>query len=524
MGQLYRPRGRLHGLYVQFVNGGPPVRMAQDAELPLQNRTIVGGIDVLPDGSGIAVAGRPRPVGLWQVPGIWIVPAPTGGPPRLLSERYASVRWSPDGQQIAAIIANPLVGDAVAVAAADGQNERIIVPAARGLHLHQVAWGHDGRYVYYSRTLEANHARGDVYRAPVAGGAPEVVVQTQGTAMFPAPTPDGRALIYAGDQAGHGLNIWWRPLDGSPERRLTTGAGEFTEPFISRNGRHLVMLARRRRGQLVRINTREASTAFEPLTVGGDVDSDPSVCGGTGRIIRTSIRSGRRQIWSTAADGRSPVPITSGSNDDRRPAVSADCRQVAFVSTRNGRRGIWVVAAEGGTPRSIVQTDVIDYVSWAPDNQRIVYAAAGTEKVSLWIVTADGGAPIQVPGGQSARTGARSPVGEQIAFVRLIDNKPFVQVVSPDGTSVRSPIAIDPVSLPTAMAWSPDGTRLGLVNLPGRSAAEAWVLDMTTGQLRKIADWPAPAELEGIAWTPDGRSLVIGRSEADSEVLLMELK
>ena len=47
------------------------------------------------------------------------------------------------------------------------------------------------------------------------------------------------------------------------------------------------------------------------------------------------------------------------------------------------------------------------------------------------------------------------------------------------------------------MAWSPDGTRLGLVNLPGRAAAEVWVLEMATGQLRKIADWPAPAEFEG---------------------------
>ena len=214
--------------------------------------------------------------------------------------------------------------------------------------------------------------------------------------MFPALTPDGRALIYAGDHAGHGLNIWWRPLDGSPERRLTTGAGEFTEPFISRNGRHLVMLARRRRGQLVRINAAEASTALEPLTLAGEVDSDPSVCVSTGRIIRTSIHGGRRQIWSAAGDGRSPVPITSGSNDDRRPAVSTDCRQVAFVSTRNGRRGIWVVPAEGGTPRSIVRpTYRLRLVGARQSADRV--RDGWSQKVSLWIVTVDAGAPISIP-------------------------------------------------------------------------------------------------------------------------------
>ena len=322
------------GLYVQFVNGGPPVRMAQDADIPLQNRTNVGGIDVLPDGSGIVVSGRPRPVGLWQVPGIWIVPAPFGGPPRRLTERYASVRWSPDGQQMAAVIANPLVGDAVAVAGADGQDERVIVPASRGLHLHQVAWGHDGRYVYYSQTLEPNHALGEIYRAPAAGGAPEVVVQTQGTAMFPALTPDGRALIYAGDHAGHGLNIWWRPLDGSPERRLTTGAGEFTEPFISRNGRHLVMLARRRRGQLVRINAAEASSRR----------SSHSPWPARSTAIRRCVSalagsSGHRSTAAGARSGRPPVmdEVRCRSRPDRTTTAGPRSRPTA-VRSRSSRR------------------------------------------------------------------------------------------------------------------------------------------------------------------------------------------
>jgi Tol biopolymer transport system component len=225
-------------LYVQYLSGGPPVNFSGALDLPLQTRTVVGGIDVLPDGSAIGVAGRPRRNGLWRVPGIWVVPAPLGGAPRLHSERFAAVRWSPDGRQIAAVIANPLIGDAVAVAAADGQEERILVPAAGGMHLHQVAWGHDGHFVYFSRTLEPNHALGEIYRVAATGGAIEPVVSTQGTAMFPAPTPDGRAVIYAGDRNGEGLNIWWHPLDGTPERRLTVGAGEFSEPFISRDGRH----------------------------------------------------------------------------------------------------------------------------------------------------------------------------------------------------------------------------------------------------------------------------------------------
>lgn len=510
-------------LYVQYLNGGPPVNLSGAHDLPLQTRTVVGGIDVLPDGSGIGVAGRPRRDGLWRVPGIWVVPAPLGGAPRLHSERYAAVRWSPDGRQIAAIIANPLVGDAVVVAAADGQDERILVPAAGGMHLHHVAWGHDGRFVYFSRTLEPNHNLGEIYRVAATGGAIEPVVSTQGTAMFPAPTPDGRGVIYAGDRNGEGLNIWWHPLDGTPEHRLTVGAGEFSEPFISRDGRHLVVLARKRRGAIMKIDADEGQVSvLETLRSDASADTDPTVSPATGRVFVTSRRSGRRNIWSTDADGGNPVPITSGTDDDRRPAVSRDGRQVAFVSNRNLRRGIWTVSANGGTPRLVVEAEVIDYLSWAPDGRRLVYGTGGADEATLWTVAIEGGQPVRLSSA-NARVPAWSPVADEIAFVSLIGDRPFVQVVSPSGQPLREPIAIEEVSLPTALAWSPDGRRLGLVNLPGRGSAEAWVLDFATGRLRKVAELPAPSEFEGLSWTADGRALVLGRVDYESEVLLLEL-
>jgi TolB protein len=409
------------------------------------------------------------------------------------------------------------------VAAADGQDERILVPAAGGMHLHQVAWGHDGRFIYFSRTLEPNHTLGEIYRVAVAGGAAEPVVSTQGTAMFPAPTPDGRAVIYAGDRGGDGLNIWWHPLDGAPERRLTVGAGEFTEPYISRDGSHLVVLARKRRGAIVKVGADEGAVAvLEEMRADASADVDPVVSPATGRVFVTSRRSGRRKIWSTDADGGSPVPVTSGPDDDRRPAVSRDGRQVAFVSSRKGRRGIWVVPAQGGTPRPVIETDVIDYLSWAPDGRRIVYGAGGAGEATLWTVAVDGSQPVRLSP-VNARVPAWSPVAEQIAFVSLVGDQPFVHVVSPSGQPLREPIAIEAVSLPTALAWSPDGRRLGLVNLPGRAAAEAWILDLASARLRKVAELPAPSEFEGLSWSADGRGLVLGRVDYESEVILLEL-
>ena len=183
-------------LWVQFLNGGVPANLTRDSDIPVSNRTIVGGIDISPDGSAIGLAGRPRASGVWSVPGVWTLPAPLGGPPRLVTDRFASIRWSPDGRLFAAVLANPLVGDAVVVSGTDGQDERIIVPAGGGTHLHQVAWSPDGQYLYYAQSLEPNHTVGEIYRARVAGGSPERIVRTSGVAIHPAPTPDGTAARF----------------------------------------------------------------------------------------------------------------------------------------------------------------------------------------------------------------------------------------------------------------------------------------------------------------------------------------
>jgi hypothetical protein len=61
-----------------------------------------------------------------------------------------------------------------------------------------------------------------------------------------------------------------------------------------------------------------------------------------------------------------------------------------------------------------------------------------------------------------------------------------------------------------------------MVNLPGRAAAEVWLLRVSDGHLRKLTEFVAPVELDGIAWTPDGRPLLLGRTEYETEVVLIE--
>ena len=115
----------------------------------------------------------------------------------------------------------------------------------------------------------------------------------------------------------------------------------------------------------------------------------------------------------------------------------------------------------------------------------------------------------------------RHRLGRVITWVRAADSLATLQFISSSGAEVRKPIPIGPVSVPTALAWSLDGAHAAMVNLPG-FAAEAWALRLAGEKLWKLAEFPPSVALDGVTWTRDGSALLIGRTEYEAEVLLLD--
>ena len=506
-------------VYVQYLNGAAPVNLTQAYNLAVERRTIVGRLELSPDASFVVVPGATTTAGLWQLAGIWSVPAPLGGPPTRLPDRYAAIVVSSNGKRFAGIVADPIGGDALAVASSDGSDEHVLVPPVAGVHVHQPAWSPDDRYVYYVRTFA--FPQGEIYRVAVSGGEPEIVIRTSGSAMYPAPTVDGRALIYAGNHVGEGSNLWWHSLDGTAERRLTVGAGDYTEPSLSRNGASLVCLARRRHAGLRRVAADATDGAIEPFGSESAGDTQPSAALTGERLFVASTRTGDRRIWSVDTKGDTAAPLSSGGTGDERPAVSPDGRLVAFLSTRGGQRGLWVVPAEGGTPRLLVRADIADAVSWAPDSRRIVYAVSGADGTPLWVVEEDTLRSYRIPGA-IGRVPGWSPRGDVIAVIRATNNVPTLHVIAPDGRETRKPVPLAPVGSPMTLSWAPGGRQIAVATLPGRNSSEAWVVDLDSDTLRRVVTLPTPNEMDGVAWTSDGRWLIVGVVQYETEVLLIE--
>jgi serine/threonine protein kinase/dipeptidyl aminopeptidase/acylaminoacyl peptidase len=509
-------------VWVKFIAGGEPANLTGSIDLEIQIRSAIGGLEISPDGGSIAVQARDRGSSAPTFD-TWLLPAPLGGTPRKFVETAGALRWSPDGTRIVYVRPGETRGDAIVVADADGGNPRDLVAARGGWHTHWPAWSADSRFVYFFQTIATwNGEPSEIVRIPASGGKPEIVVHTTRRALFPLPVPGG-GLFYAANPSEVDLDLWWRPSAKGEPQRLTTGVGEYAEPRMSANGRRLISTFIEYRRALVSTPiVFDGGARLRQLTDGFGGDLEPCMSPRTNRMVFSSSRSGSRNLWTADAEGSSLRPLTADVAIDERPSFSPDAGQVAFVSDRGGEHGIWVVNSDGAAPRRLASTAVLDTLTWSPDGQQIAYAVPGGRAPELSIVRVHDGAIHKLPTPNGAHSPSWSAKGDVIAYLEPRGpGRTYLKFINTRGEPVYSTLPDGPALTNGFLAWAPDGTRLAAVAVPGSANASVWIVEPNSSQpFRKLIE--LPGQVRGITWTSDGSSLVFGRQEALSDLVLFE--
>jgi hypothetical protein len=204
---------------------------------------------------------------------------------------------------------------------------------------------------------------------------------------------------------------------------------------------------------------------------------------------------------------------------------SPDGQQVAFVSDRGERRGIWLVSADGGAPRLLVAADVLDTISWSPDGRELVYATPRAEVPGLSIVSVGDGRTRHLATPGAAHAPAWSPREDIIAYLQPDPPRgTFPRFVTSDGQPRYTGVPDVPDQFGNGfVSWSLDGGRLAVAGLPGARAGYIWIFEPGgTTPPRKLLDLPAGVYLRGMAWSRDGSSLIVGRVQWSSDIVLAE--
>jgi hypothetical protein len=197
--------------------------------------------------------------------------------------------------------------------------------------------------------------------------------------------------------------------------------------------------------------------------------SDPEWYGPTG--YRVAYLSGRR-LRVVAGDGSGDRVVASGVASVAPAWRDGYPYQLAYVT----RAGIVVVRdADTGAVSWSARVAGARAVSWSPDGSRLLVVA----RTRALVFGGDGGVLFRSRAGSLAG-GALSPDGRSLALIRGGDV--VLSALFP-AAPARSRLVLSGSGL-RALAWSPDGRWL-LVSWP---AADQWVLVRVTGRPRIEAD------------------------------------
>ncbi len=430
-------------LYVRRVAGGERIRLTDDS-------TFKDDPSFSPDGDRIAF-NRRRPEALR--PEICLIPALGGRATPVIADGHTPA-WSPDGTHIAFILTRVGEPEALAIAAADGADMRVLLRAdAVYPFFYRPAWSPDGTLVAISRS--GGGVLQEVWLVPVAGGAPRRMWQDppgvfSGDPVF---SPDGRGIVHTSTRGG-ATNLWLMPLDGKEPVRLTSGTGPDAWPSVSRTGAIAFVNNRTRSNLLIfRLQTGETQ----------------------------SLATHHSSLWA--------------------PSFSPDGREIAFARNEtDGSWHIWTVPADGGTPRQITSSSLPEiYPRYTPDGTAILFNTWGSEPRRIWRVPRDGGRMVALTPARSDHDeyADMSPDRRWIAFARTEEGKAHVYVAPVAGGEARR--LTDSSS--TTPRWSPDGQWIAYGS--DRSFASGiWLVRADGTERRRLTQtggWPV--------WWPDGKQI-----------------
>lgn len=229
-------------------------------------------------------------------------------------------------------------------------------------------------------------------------------------------------------------------------------------------------------------------------------------------VAFVSNRSGADDVFVIRTDGTHELQLTHTPDEEGNVQWSHDGKQIVFSRFANGVSTLRAVGLDGKNEHEIARVTGRG-PTLSPDNKRLVYMAGSWTEMQLIVSALDGSSPRTINDGKSIAWNNRwSPDGKRIAFTGRNDAKGelAVFVINVDGSERRQ---VTHIAAEEGGAqwpgWSPDGRQL-VVQVNSRTkkgSAHVWLVNVATGEARKLAAHDQPYLDETPAWFPDGKRI-----------------
>lgn len=348
------------------------------------------------------------------------VQAIQGGPPvRITNSALAKGHpvWSPNGRQIAFVAAH----DHAAAIYLTSIDRRVTVKL---LDLPSwsfgLDWSPDGKSLAYSESGPGGAST--IVLFDLASRSQRILpTAPQTTASFkPVFSPDGRHIAFIQVSPGDRQDLVIAPVDGRGRTRTLRPVHQDLHGLDwDADGRALVYSARAQRAHgLWRLAVDGRSGVEAIASQGGDL-FNPAISA-TGRLVVEEVEHDQ-DLWVADLRSGATQQLIRSTSGDYAPAISADGSQLAFVSDRTGHSEIWVQPmGEQSEPRRVTQLarSSLKALSWSADGKQLAFSAGPVDTAGVYLIDVGGGEPVRVGDGNL------SPLGWPLAPSGLLVLKP----------------------------------------------------------------------------------------------------
>jgi len=329
--------------------------------------------------------------------------------------------------------------------------------------------------------LEARAAATEPHAAPLLSEQVQILAPTNGDLVQQGTEVTVRAAI---GQAG--LEQADLQIDGQRQGLQANVQGE-TVPWLlewdwrgGNEGTHLLQVITRR--------SDGGWLASAPITV-------TLVPGGI--LAFTSNRDGAHAVYTLSSDGRNLQRWTAGPGEGRQPAWGGEGSLLYVAGAETSQAVVRKLAgiADKGSDLFVGRDP-----AWAPEGDRLAFAATIEDVSQVFVAGSDGGNPTQVTREEVyAGQPSWAPDGKRLAYVAERDKNWDIWLLDLELERVQR-LTQDP-AMDWAPAWSPDGTRLAFVSDRGGSH-QIYSQRSDGTDLRRLTDIPQGAESP--VWSPSG--------------------
>ena len=449
---------------------------------------------------------------------LYRAPVLGGTPQKLVTDIDSNISFSPDGKQFAFFRDNnPNPGrQRLLIEPVDGGEERVFFDGPISSHLGDPVWSPDGKTIVVS-ALQPGDAFGGLVAFDVASGKQRVFATSENSILQREVwLSDGSGLISLSAFTGNQI-VYVSYPDGkiSP---ITRDTNNYSDPSVDSDGHSLATVMSEGHWNLYMMPANASSSdQARQITSGAAVRSFSWMP--DGKIVRPEER------WFSVLDpntGQStPLPAPPGGLGDV-PSACANGRYIVFTGIfGKGRRVIntWRMDANGGNLKQLSEGKIDQAPTCSPDGKWVYYldVAAGNR---LMRVPLDGGKAEKVSD-ELVADGDISPDGKTgilATFGHLGEHIEELKLISLDSGQVLKDMAFQRPRSGT-LRFTHDGKAI-VYSVRTAGVDNLWQQPLDGSAGKQITSFTSE-HIGAFAWSPDGTKLGIIRGHTESDVVLI---